>query len=167
MLHIWHASPWYDKVLVGLLLWFVIGDVALALGSIYFAFLTANFILYVLLAAGPVFIVLAAFEATAGAFRFWRDAVITGLLYILTLDVMLGFFTVVIGQLINSVNVGVTTPWTDMIPSVLGAVIVFNVMAFAVGVFTLQIGRINSLSTRGIDGAMGMAAAAWTWKNAR
>jgi type IV secretory pathway VirB6-like protein len=154
VLNVWHASPWEKIILTALLLWFVITDIAIALGSIFFTFLGANFLLYVLIAVGPVFILALLFESTAGFFRFWLDLVVALLAYLLILDVMLGFFITVLNQLIDSVA-SATTPWTDMLPGLVGAVIVFNVMMGVNAILALQVGRIHGATSAGMARAGG------------
>lgn len=139
---VWHASPFTKIILTALLLFFVVADLAIMLGSMFFTFLVANFILYILLAVGAVFILGLLFPGTRGFFRFWLDLVVAVLIYILILDVMLGFFVTVLNQLIDAVG-SATTPWSDMLPNLLGATIVFNVLAGVNAFLAFQIGRIH------------------------
>lgn len=159
VLNVWHASPWEKILLTGLLLAFVIVDIAVALGSIFFTFLAGNFLIYVLITVGPVFILALLFPATERFFRFWVDLVVAVLAYVLVLDIMLGFFTVVLNQLIDSVG-GATTPWSDMLPGLIGAVIVFNVMMGVNAILALQIGRIHGATSSGMSRVQAGATAA-------
>jgi TrbL/VirB6 plasmid conjugal transfer protein/Transglycosylase SLT domain len=138
----WHTSPWEKILLTGLLLFFVAADIATMLGSMFFTFLMANFILYILLAVGAVFILGLLFPGTHGFFRFWIDLIVAVLIYILILDVMLSFFITVMNQLLDATGGG-HTPWSDMLPNLMGAVIIFNIMAGVNAFLALQIGRLH------------------------
>jgi len=148
--YVWNNSPWEKVLLTGLLLFFVVADIVLMLVSMFFTFLMANFILFILLATGPIFILGLLFPGTHGFFRFWIDLVVAILLYLLVLDVMLSFFITVMNQLIDSVGAG-TTPWTDMLPNLLGAVIIFSVMGGVNAFLALQFGKINAVSSAAIS----------------
>lgn len=162
MVNVWHNSPWEKIILVALLLFFTIADIAVALATMFLAYLMANFVLYILLAAGAVFILGLLFPGTHGFFRFWLDLVVAVLAYIMVLNIMLSFFTTVMNQLVDSVGAG-TTPWTDMIPNLLGAVIVFNIMAGVNGFLFFQFGKMHGASSAGLSrgwSAAGLTAGA-------
>jgi type IV secretion system protein VirB6 len=155
----WHAAPWEKLLLTAGLLVLVIADILSMLVSMFFTFLVANFLLYLFIAAGPVFVVGLLFTSTHGFFRFWLDLIVAMLGYLLILDIMLGFFATVLIQLIDATG-SATSPYTDMLPNLLGACIVITVLAAANGFLALQFGRMRGAAHDGIGSGFAMAVIA-------
>jgi hypothetical protein len=141
----WHNAPWEKVLLTGLLLVFVIGDVASMLTSMFATFLVATFAIFILLEGGPVFILGALFRGTYGFFRFWIDLIVALMSFLLILDIMLGFFATVLLQLIDATG-SATTPYSDMLPNLLGGAMALTVLGIVNGYFALQFGKMRGTS---------------------
>jgi hypothetical protein len=129
-LAVWHATPFYGKLLVGLLIFGTMVASIYALLVVFIVYLAANFLLLLLLSIGPVVIVAGLFPRLDKWLTGYIDVMATLALLLLVADVIVSFFDTTITAWVPQFTPS-GSPNTDSV-GLLGIAIVLGAMGYVV-----------------------------------
>ena len=154
-LQVWHAAPSgifgapKTALIVFVLAFATILIVIPSLVAMFTVFLISTFLLLVMLTIGPLMILALLFQVTRRFFHGYVNVIVTGLIFALVVDIVLGIFSSVLQQLAGAFT-ATGSPDTD-IPSLMGIAITTLIMAFSMSRLPRLIEAIGGAASVSLD----------------